>query len=34
MAKWKAQSLAFRALLKQNRNEVVDPKEMALIKQA
>lgn len=31
--KWKAQSLAFRAILKQNRNVQINPKEAAMIQQ-
>lgn len=32
--KWKAQSLAFRAGLKQTRNEPLDPREAAMMQQA
>ena len=32
--KWKAQSMAFRAGLKQNRNEEIDPREAAMVKAA
>ncbi len=34
MPKWKAQSLAFRAVLKENRGGAIDPKEAAIIQQA
>lgn len=32
--KWKAQSMAFRAGLKMSRNQDVDPREAAMMKQA